>query len=82
MQVHLFRGPDRIFGFSQDQSGTNLPQQFAPWTHFKTVEMREGESVPGVDVAECLQDLGTYGVHITDAHVRITEQAFQGRVRG
>jgi hypothetical protein len=43
----------------------------------QTVEMREGESMPGVDVAECLHDLGAYGVHVTDAHVRITEQALQ-----
>lgn len=82
MKVHLFRGPDRIFGFSQDQSGANLPQQFAPWTHFKTVEMQEGEPMPGVNVVECIQDLGTYGVHVTDAHVRITEQAVRNSVRG
>jgi len=75
MQVHLFRGPGRVFGFTGDPSGTNLPQQFAPWSHFKTVEMQRGESMPGVEVAECLADLDAFGVHVTDAHVRITEQA-------
>ena len=80
MLVHLFRGPGRIFGFSQDESGVNLPQKFSPWAHFKTVEMREGEPMPGVDVGECLQDLGTYGVHVTDAHVRITEQVVLGNM--
>lgn len=77
MLVHLFRGPGRIFGFTCDLSGANLPPQFAPWAHFKTVEMRRGESMPGVDVAECLADLQAIGVHVTDAHVRITEQAMQ-----
>lgn len=75
MQVHLFRGPGRVFGMTADQSGANLPKQFAPWAPFKSVEMRKGESMPGVVVDECLADLETYGVHVTDAHVRITEQA-------
>ena len=82
MQVHLFRGPDRIFGFTSDLSGANLPPQFAPWSHFKTVEMQHGESMPGVDVAECLADLEAFGVHVTDAHVRITPQAVQQGGRG
>jgi len=75
MQVHLFRGPGRVFGCTKDPSGTNLPSKYAPWSIFKTVEMQKGERMPGIDVDECLQDLETYGVHITDAHIRITEQA-------
>jgi hypothetical protein len=31
----------------------------------------------GVEVDECLADMQTFGVHVTDAHVRITEQAVQ-----
>jgi hypothetical protein len=31
--------------------------------------------IRGVDVNDCLRDLETYGVHVTDAHVRITEDA-------
>jgi hypothetical protein len=30
-----------------------------------------------VDVNDCLRDLEAYGVHVTDAHVRITENAIQ-----
>jgi len=71
MQVHLFRGPGRVFGFTSDLSGANLPPQFAPWSHFKSVEMRQGEPMAGVDVDECLADLETFGMHVTDAHVRI-----------
>jgi hypothetical protein len=82
MQVHLFRGPDRVFGFTGDSSGENLPPQFAPWSHFKTVEMKQGESMPGVNVVECLADLETFGVHVTDAHVRITGQAVPRNARG
>lgn len=75
MRVHLFRGPGRVFCFTSDPKGTNLPPQFAPWSLFKSVEMRQGETMPGVDVDECLADLEAFGVHVTDAHVRITDQA-------
>ncbi len=74
MQVHIFRGPDRIFAFTADATGANLPARYAPWTIFKVVEMRPGEPMPGVRVDECLQDLERFGLHVTDAHARITEQ--------
>jgi hypothetical protein len=38
--------------------------------------MIRGVATPGgVDVTECLDDIETYGFHLTDAHKRITEQA-------
>ena len=78
MQVHIFRGPDRIFGFTADADAANLPSQYAPWNEFKTVEMTRETSRPGVDVVGCLDDIEKYGFHLTDAHVRITERVVQG----
>jgi hypothetical protein len=76
MQVHIFRGPGRVFGCTQDPTGTNLPSHFAPWNAFKSIELqRDGEPTPGINAAECLDDIERYGFHITDAHVRITESA-------
>jgi len=75
MQIHLFRGPGRVFGFTTKQLGDNLPQKYAPWTAFKTVDLQKGIPTPGVDVDDCLRDIETHGVHVTDAHVRITEEA-------
>ena len=75
MQVHIFRGPGRIFGFTADATGGNLPQKYAPWTAFKSIELLKGEETPGVDASECLHDIETHGVHVTDAHIRITEEA-------
>jgi hypothetical protein len=77
MQVHIFKGPDRIFGVTQIPSGENLPQKYAPWTAFKSIELRRDERTPGIDVNECLDDIETHGVHITNAHVRITEEAIR-----
>jgi hypothetical protein len=39
MLVYAFRGPDRIFGFTQDDGGANLPIKFAPWTAFKSTDL-------------------------------------------
>jgi hypothetical protein len=75
MRVHIFRGPGRVFGCTQDATGANLPSQFAPWTTFKSIDLnREGQPTAGVNTNECLGDIQKHGFHITDAHVRITER--------
>lgn len=73
MLLHIFRGPGRVFGFTEDAMGANLPSQFAPWNTFKSIELTRGEPTAGVDTNECLDDIERHGFHITDAHVRITE---------
>ena len=77
MQVHIFKGPGRVFAFTAEPSGANLPSRYAPWTAFKSVEMQQDEPIPGVDVDDCLRDLEIHGVHVTDAHARITEEAIR-----
>ena len=75
MLVHIFRGPGRVFGFTEDATGANLPSQFAPWSAFKSVELsRDGARAPGVDSEACLADIEKHGFHITDAHTRITDR--------
>jgi hypothetical protein len=74
MQVHTFRGTGRVFGFTEDATGVNLPSRFGPWSHFKVIDLsRDGAPTAGVNSRDCLDDLENYGFHITDAHVRITE---------
>lgn len=76
MLVNIFRGPGRVFGFTEDATGSNLPSQFSPWTAFKSIELsRDTAPRAGVDANECLEDIQKHGFHITDAHVRITERA-------
>ena len=77
MQVHLFRGPGRVFGVTAEPTGANLPSKYAPWTAFKTIDLQRGQHTPGLHVDECLDDLEEFGMHITDAHVRITEDALK-----
>jgi hypothetical protein len=75
MQVQVFRGTGRVFAFIERSGANDLPEQYAPWTLFKTIEVVRGQAQPGVDVDDCLDDIARYGIHVTDAHVRITEQA-------
>ena len=76
MQVHIFRGTGRVFGFTGDDAGTNLPTQYGPWSPFKTLDMNRGEEPrAAIDTNECLDDIEKHGFHLTDAHVRITESA-------
>jgi hypothetical protein len=75
VQVYSFRGTGRVFGFTSDSAGANLPPGYGPWAPFKTLEMARGTPVPGVNVDECLDDIEAHGFHITDAHVRITQRA-------
>ena len=74
MKVHIFRGTGRVFGATEDEGGANLPPRYGPWIPFKVLEMsRGGNPIPGVNIEECLDDIAQYGLHVTDAHVRITE---------
>jgi hypothetical protein len=75
MQVHVFRGIGRMFAVTESDSVTNLPERYGPWTLFKTIVLERGQAQPGIDVEDCLDDIARHGIHVTDAHVRITEQA-------
>jgi hypothetical protein len=75
MLVHIFRGAGRVFGVTEDATGSNLPSQYGPWTAFKALDLnRDGEPTPGLNTSECLDDIQKYGIHVTDAHIRITER--------
>ncbi len=71
MQVHIFRGTGRVFGFTPSPTGETLPARYGPWTAFKTVDIVQGGVQPGMNVEECLDDIEAHGLHLTDAHVRI-----------
>ena len=75
MQVHAFRGQGRVFGFTEQGAGANLPPRFGPWVPFKVLELTRGTAQPGLNVEECLDDIEAHGLHLTDAHVRITPSA-------
>ena len=54
MQVNVFRGVGRVFAVTESSGANKLPERYAPWTLFKTIEMVRGQAQPGIDVDECL----------------------------
>ena len=74
MKVHIFRGLGRVFGFTGDNAGGNLPAQYGPWAAFKSFDLHRGDVQTNFDVNECLDDIEQFGLHLTDAHVRITDK--------
>ena len=79
MQVHIFRGEGRVFAFTLDSDGSSLPAKHGRWSAFKSVDLVRGQTRPGVNVEQCLDDIEQHGLHVTDAHIRITEQAINLR---
>jgi hypothetical protein len=75
MLVEVFRGTGRIFAVIETGGVDRLPERYGPWMHFKAIELIRGQTQPGLNVEECLDDIERHGIHVTDAHVRITEQA-------
>jgi hypothetical protein len=75
MKVYVFRGVGRVFGFTRDEIGENLPPQFGPWTAFRSFDLTRGDTQSNFDVTECLNDIENVGFHLTDAHARITDKA-------
>jgi hypothetical protein len=74
--VDVFRGTGRVYAFTESGAGTSkLPERYGPWAPFKTIEIVRGQPQPGVDVNGCLDDIAQFGVHVTDAYRRITEEA-------
>ncbi len=63
-----------MFGFTEQETGANLPSQYGPWSQFKTLDLNRGEPTTGINSGECLDDIEKHGFHITDAHIRITEK--------
>jgi hypothetical protein len=74
MHVYIFRGVGRVFGVLAANDVTRLPAVYGPWTAFKEIDLQRGVATPGLNVDECLDDLEKHGMHLTDAHVRITEK--------
>ena len=74
MQVDVFRGTGGVFAVIESGGKRNLPEKYRPWSLFKTIELVRGQAQPGADVDDCLDDIARHGIHVTDAHIRITEQ--------
>lgn len=74
MQVHIFKGKGRIYGFTEDATGANLPSQHGPWSQHKTLDMNRGETPRiAVNTDEALDDIEKQGFHVIRTEIVVTE---------
>jgi hypothetical protein len=74
MYVYVFKGTDRIVGFTADVTGGNLPTWKGPWELTTCLQMtKEDDPRPLVDTKDCFEDIEMHGFHITDGKRRITD---------
>jgi hypothetical protein len=74
MYVYVFKGTNRLLGFTTNSSGENLPTGRGPWVLTNRLDMsREDDPRPIVQTVECLDDIEMHGYHITDGYRRVTD---------
>ena len=74
MYVYVFKGTNRLLGFTTNSSGDNLPTGQGPWILANRLNMsREDDPRPIVHTTACLDDIEMYGFHITDGQRRVTD---------
>lgn len=74
MKVYVFKGKSQIFGFTPDQSGSNLPSEHQPWKKFKELDIVRGETPRiAVNTDEVLDSIAKRGYHIQGATITFSE---------
>lgn len=74
MHVYVFAGAERLLGFTQDQTGDNLPKAHGPWRLTNRLQMSEEDDPrPLVQTRDCLDDIEMHGFHITKRSRRVTD---------
>ena len=65
MKVHVFSGRSRVYGFTTDATGGNLPERHGPWTRFKDIKMKRDDPPRiSVDTNTALDDIRDHGYHL------------------
>ncbi len=76
MIVYAFNSTQnpKVYGFTADASGANLPDDQAPWIPVKSMEMLPGEpSRIGLDAHAVLMGIADNGYYVTAAEINISE---------
>ena len=65
MKVHVFKGPKGVFGYTEDETGTNLPSEHGPWQAEKSFDAtRDDRAGAGDATAMALADIQAKGFHL------------------
>ncbi|WP_137044683.1 hypothetical protein [Pseudolabrys sp. FHR47] len=73
MKVYVFNSTisSKVYGFTGDASGANLPTEQGPWKPFKSLEMNPGETARvGVNTDAVLMGIHDKGYYLTAAEIK------------
>ncbi|WP_432814404.1 hypothetical protein [Sphingorhabdus sp.] len=74
MQVHVFKGKGKVYGFTLDATGANLPASHGPWTPSKSIDMQRGETPRiAVNTDAALDNIEKHGFHLQGVSIVSTE---------
>lgn len=76
MLVYAFNSTQnpKVYGFTADATGANLPDQQGPWIPFKSLKMNVGEKGRiGVDTDAVLMGISDHGYYLTAAEVKFED---------
>ena len=76
MLVHIFKASGNWYGFTREESGTNLPGDKGPWVWMKSVEMIPDHPASGIGVDEyqVLIAINATGYYLTNAAIHFEEK--------
>jgi hypothetical protein len=67
MRIFIFKTGSNVYGFTPEESGSNLPGDRGPWAMFKSIEILEDDAAPrGVHDADILAGIKAKGFYLTD----------------
>lgn len=74
MLVHVFRGRSRVHGFTQDQTGDNLPPAYGPWEYVKDLTLQRGaKGRIALNDDEAIAAIEAQGYHLVQVKVVTSE---------
>ena len=66
MRIYIFKAGSNVYGFTQEESGDNLPGDRGPWVLLKSIEILEDQAAPRTHDADILAGIKGQGFHLTD----------------
>ena len=76
MKVYVFNSAKnlKVYGFTPDATGANLPAEQGPWKAFKSLDMNSGETPrSGVNSDAVLIGIHDRGYYLTAAEIKFEE---------
>lgn len=69
MLVHVFKSLKSKYAFTEDPTGSNLPDEDGLWQHDKDMELRDTDKRIGMDSKQAIEAIESEGYFIVPAEI-------------